>query len=185
MVLALAGEPRLGTGNNPAARPRISPAPCPVKISCQFSAMAMAGSATGAPPPDFAGSGCGLASSENQKKLCGPSVRKYGASVMTGNFVRPNSSTGTMLLERRQIQFHRLGEAGEVGDHQNGFLFVAQDVAQNLVVVRLEKFAFALAERAPAFAQRQHPPHPPEQRMRIGQLRLHVARLRSGRPGRG
>ena len=60
--------------------------------------MAMAGNATGAPSADFAASGCGLASSENQKKLCGPSVKKYGASVMTGNFVRPNSSTGIMFL---------------------------------------------------------------------------------------
>ena len=46
-----------------------------------------------------------------------------------------------------------------------------------LAVLRLEEFASALAERAPAFAQRQQPAHPPEQRVRVVRLRLHVDRF--------
>src|ERR1017187_6785162 len=92
-----------------------------------------------------------------------------------GKLGAPEKFDGNHLLERRQIQFDRLREARKVGDHENDFVFVAQCVAQYFVIVRLEKFAFALTERTPAFAQCQHPAHPPEQRVRIFELGLDVA----------
>ena len=131
----------------------------------------MAGNATGAPPSDFGRQRLRFGFEREPEKIVRAEREKIRRVRDDRKFRPAKQLDGHEGFERRQIQFHRLGEAREVGDHEDGFLFVAQDVAQNLVVVRLEKFAFALAERAPAFAQREHPAHPPEQRMRIGQLR--------------
>src|SRR5580658_8854275 len=62
---------------------------------------------------------------------------------------------GHRMLEGGQIQLDGLGEAGEIGDDQNRFVLVSQDIAENFAVLRLKKFAFSLPQRAPSFPQSQ------------------------------
>ena len=79
--------------------------------------------------------------------------------------------------EEREVQLGVLGEAREVRHHQDALPVVAADEGEDAVVRRVEELDRAAAEGAVALAQRDQPPHPPEQRVRVALLRLDVDRL--------
>ena len=81
---------------------------------------------------------------------------------------------GHTIFEGRQVQLDRLGESREVGHHQQYLVLVPQHISEDLAVLRREEFNPPLAQRAPAFTEGQHPPHPPQQGMRVEALRFHV-----------
>ena len=77
----------------------------------------------------------------------------------------------------RQIQFDALREAREIRHYQHPLLFVAADERQHAAVLRVQELQAAAPHRAQLLAQRDHPLHPPQQRVRIVLLRLDVDRF--------
>ena len=78
----------------------------------------------------------------------------------------------TLQLPERQL--HHLGEAREVCHHKDALLLPGADEGQHAAVLRVEEFQRAAAEGPALLALGDQPPHPPQQRVRIAMLRLHI-----------
>ena len=55
-------------------------------------------------------------------------------------------------METGEIEFQRLGEARQVRDHEDVFVFVTPDEGEHFAVFGMEKFKRAVAESVPALA---------------------------------
>ena len=86
-------------------------------------------------------------------------------------------------LERRQIEFDRLGRARQIGDAQDAVIAVLAQIGEDLAIAGLQKAPRAAAEGPAGLAHGQHPLGPAEQRTRIAQLRFDIDRLDSRRRG--
>ena len=78
---------------------------------------------------------------------------------------------------RGEVELDRLDEPRQVGRHQQRLVLVAAQEDHDVVVVRLQELQAAAGEGAVAFAQRDQPPRPPQQRVRVALLGLDVDRL--------
>jgi len=115
----------------------------------------------------------GSCTRENQRKAWGPSASRADP----GEWRAAEELDRRQAGEGREVQLRGLGEARQVGDHQQRLVAEPAQEGEHAVVFRLQKLDRAAAERRVAFAQRDHPAHPPEQRVGIGLLHLHVHRL--------
>src|SRR5437867_9123049 len=80
-------------------------------------------------------------------------------------------------LECRQIQTSVLNEAGEVCDDQNDFVLVSANKRENSMVFRIQKLQRAASECFISFPHGNKPLHPPQHRMGVVLLRLHIERF--------
>jgi hypothetical protein len=67
-----------------------------------------------------------------------------------------------------------LREPRQVRDHQNLLLLVLPDKREHFVVRGMQEFQRPAPERLELLALRDHALHPPQERMRVVLLRLHV-----------
>ncbi len=80
-------------------------------------------------------------------------------------------------LESREVELDVLREARQVGDDQHRVVAVAAQVGEHAAVLGVQELQVAAAEQVVAAAQREHPPHPPQQRPAVLGLGLDVDRL--------
>ncbi len=81
---------------------------------------------------------------------------------------------GDCPLVRRHVELDVLNEAGEVRHEQHRFVFIAPDESQHFAVFRVQELDRASRKGFVAFAQGDQASRPPEQRVRVALLRLHV-----------
>src|SRR2546423_15505060 len=82
-------------------------------------------------------------------------------SIATEDFNR--NATGKI----REIELHRLREAGKIYDDKHGFVFVTAEKGKNSGIVGKKKLERAARERLEIFPHRDDATHPPNQRGHI------------------
>ena len=86
-----------------------------------------------------------------------------------GSFYRRKAITtedfnGHASGELRQIELHYLGEAREIHNHENRFVFVAAQKRQHLRVIWKKELERAAGKSAEIFPGRDDAAHPPKER---------------------
>src|SRR6516225_2998342 len=77
----------------------------------------------------------------------------------------------------RQIEIHRLSETREIRDAQDPFISVLSQVGEYLSVGRIKKLDCSAPKDGKKLSQRNHVPHPIQERGRITLLGFHVDRF--------
>ena len=80
-------------------------------------------------------------------------------------------------FECGQIEPGVLNKAREVGNDEDHFVLIAADECQNVVIVRIKELERPAAKRFVTLPQGDEPFHPPQHRVRIVLLRLHIERF--------
>jgi hypothetical protein len=101
----------------------------------------------------------------------GEEVRALGDG---GEFGAAEEFDGDEALPGGEIEFHGLDEAGEVGDDEDGMVFVATDEGDDFAIFGVKELDGAEAEGDPAFAECDEAFHPPEERVRVALLDVDV-----------
>src|SRR5207248_7334995 len=94
-----------------------------------------------------------------------------GKSIAAKNFHRNTAR------KFREIQFHRLREAGQIHDNDNSFVVGAAEKCQYLWIFREQKLERPTGEGLVILSHGDDPPHPPQQRREILLLILDVDRF--------
>jgi len=76
-----------------------------------------------------------------------------------------------------KLQIDGLGKPRQIHHHQDGLRFIGASKREHLVIGGGEELKIAVPERREAFANRDHPAHPPEERGQIRFLDFHIDRL--------
>src|SRR5207245_11583472 len=77
-------------------------------------------------------------------------------------------------LESGQVEVHRLCEPGEIGDYEDRLVLMAANEGQDVTVLRRQELQAPPTEHLGASAERHHALHPPQERMAVVLLGLHI-----------
>ena len=77
-------------------------------------------------------------------------------------------------LESGQVEVHRLCEPGEIGDYEDRLVLIAANEGQDLAILRRQELQAPPTEHLGALAERDQALHPPQERIAVVLLGLHV-----------
>src|SRR6266566_4171466 len=80
-------------------------------------------------------------------------------------------------LKRRQVQARVLDESGEIRNNKDYLVLIPAKESEHSMVLGIQKFQYAPAERLVSLPHGDEPLHPPQHGILIVLLRLHVERF--------